>query len=528
MNMKRLFFTGAIALGLVACSESNDPIEQIEKGNTYASVSVTLEPTTRALSDTMYNNAGTTAEQALEALDVLSSAGNKAFSLGAENTDGKFWQVGTSTPPVYTTAPWLTTAGAQTLALLFNKNAITAGSAAAAATEEYSGALSGLTTPNLTMTSKGFTATILPNKSKEDVAGGSGLTDNVINGIEVERVVAKGIVRKGTGFVNEVKQDSVVVGTVSDITFAAVNGAKKTYLYRNNAGERTLTVADDNQYTGFKSAIHTLAPIQNDTLADEAGLVRLGLIGDTNVSTALDVNEAGAKPEDTTTKVFYFMENSGDINGTDMKALGFYRFAYAKVYAVYTPKSVLQTTGNANLVPGTTGKWYIKNTDGTFSESTAGTAGAVEGTLVWALESTPIAAGTTFYKGAVDGVLYASKAAAKSSITAPNQASYTYKNGKCGYRALWNRQTKDTNSDEVVNASARRNNAYVLNIKAFTKLGFPWDESDPNDPNLPKDEDDEDEDLPDPTDPNIETSETYMRVEAVVLPWNVVDRDIIL
>ena len=89
---------------------------------------------------------------------------------------------------------------------------------------------------------------------------------------------------------------------------------------------------------------------------------------------------------------------------------------------------------------------------------------------------------------------------------------------------MWNRQTDDTTPTTVVNADVRRNNAYMVDIKSFAKLGFPWDESDPNDPNLPK-VDPDSPNFPDPTDPSIETKETYMRVEAVVLPWNLVNRD---
>ncbi len=85
-----------------------------------------------------------------------------------------------------------------------------------------------------------------------------------------------------------------------------------------------------------------------------------------------------------------------------------------------------------------------------------------------------------------DGLIYASKEAAKKSQLNPDQGAYTYMNGKCAYRALWNRQTVTADGKSIVNADTRRNNTYLLTIKAFQGLGMPWDPSDPKDPYLPK------------------------------------------
>lgn len=528
--MKKIFLTSFIALGLIACNDSDETT--VDKGgalgtNTYASVSVSLKNQTRAFEDSQKDDNGTDLEQKLVALDVLSSAGNKAFTSAASGSaDGTFWYAN----PLYTTAPWATTAGNQKLALLFNKNSLPVGSADAADITIYSDALSGLISPNFTMTSSSFDATVLPSISKDQAAAGTSASENVFTGIEVERVVAKGIVRMASDYSNEVEDAGKKVATISNVTFAAVNGAKRTFLYRDNAGSRTLD-ATTELYTGFESAIHALPPYEKDTDADAAGLVRLGLYkDDASVSKAKDINAKNIEAKDATS-VFYFMENSGDVDGTDMKAKGFYRFAYAKVYATYHPEVVMTIVDKTDetkrtVAPGKTGKFYVKQTDGTYAEATATTVGAIEGTLVWQLKEGTIAEGVTFYKGAEDNVLYDSVDAAASSLTNPGQKVYTYTNGKCGYRALWNRQAVDNTSNPsvVLNASARRNNTYVLDIKSFAKLGFPWDESDPNDPNLPK-PDTEDPELPTPTDPNIEPSETYMRVEAKVLPWNLVYRD---
>lgn len=88
------------------------------------------------------------------------------------------------------------------------------------------------------------------------------------------------------------------------------------------------------------------------------------------------------------------------------------------------------------------------------------------------------------------------------------------------------RQTITADGKSIVNADTRRNNTYLLTIKSFQGLGMPWDPSDPKDPYLPK-PDDKDEPT-NPENPDIEKEETYMRVEAKVLQWNLVSRDVIL
>ena len=85
------------------------------------------------------------------------------------------------------------------------------------------------------------------------------------------------------------------------------------------------------------------------------------------------------------------------------------------------------------------------------------------------------AKGTTFYRGEDDGLIYASKEAAKKSKWGPDQKAYTYTSGKCAYRALWNRQTITADGKSIVNADTRRNNTYLLTIKSFPGLGMPWD-----------------------------------------------------
>lgn len=175
----------------------------------------------------------------------------------------------------------------------------------------------------------------------------------------------------------------------------------------------------------------------------------------------------------------------------DNKNFGYYRLPYAKVYTTYTPKEVLHWDQDQKK-----------------------------------LISKPGVKGETFYRGEGDGLIYASKEAAKKSQLSPDQGAYTYTNGRCAYRALWNRQT-NADGKTIVNANTRRNNTYLLTITAFQGLGMPWDPSDPKDPYLPKPDPDPTEPT-NPENPDIEKEETYMRVEAKVLQWNLVSRDIVL
>ena len=75
------------------------------------------------------------------------------------------------------------------------------------------------------------------------------------------------------------------------------------------------------------------------------------------------------------------------------------------------------------------------------------------------------------FSGGKDGLIYASKEAAKKSQLNPDQGAYTYMNGKCAYRALWNRQTVTADGKSIVNADTRRNNTYLLTIKGFPRIG---------------------------------------------------------
>lgn len=505
MNMN-LFLAGAVALGLglTACNKTDTPFPDREKGTTYAGmyVSAITKVTSKAVNDRQEDYDGRTEEGKLSHLNLLGTRDSQEWEYSDTEDAGKFWPV-TSTPGMYKVSPWKTNTGDQSMALVFNKENLSL-DVSLAETATYGKAGSELaniealsTDGKFVMTSASKLKTIRGGVTEDDAKSGSDEMKNVFS-FDVERVVAQGMVIKGESL-QETTTDNKGKVKLTDLTYAAVNGAVKTYIFGNHAGSRTLDVTSQ-MYTDFKSAIDDYTEFQNaqDPANVKNYLIRLGNLipeGTTPGTNDQLGNYKAIGVEDNldaakAKRGVYFMENSvkdSEFTPTN-KDYGFYRLAYAKVYATYTPNEVYSwDAGSSSL------------------KKEAGTEGM------------------TFYVGEKDGLVYKDKESAKHSPTHTDQKAYTYTNGKCAYRVLWNRQEQQKS---VVNADTRRNNTYVLKIVAFQGLGMPWDSSDPRDPNLPKPVDPEEPDKPD--NPDIEKEETYMRVEGKVLKWNLVSRDVVL
>jgi len=141
------------------------------------------------------------------------------------------------------------------MALLLNRGSVsvtndpdaTYGTAATAIAD-----IAELTGTHFLMTSDMKSYNILPNISKDVSEAGSTPNENVF-AFDVERVVAKGIVAKDASYTTAVGDNTGTIGT--GVTFAAVNGATKTYVLRDHAGSRTMAVEDPNQYANFTSVI---------------------------------------------------------------------------------------------------------------------------------------------------------------------------------------------------------------------------------------------------------------------------------
>ena len=508
MKVNKFILAGVAVLGLGMTACNNDdvpPVGDPTEGSTFVGmyISTMKDVMTRAVNDSQGDYAGRNEESTLESLRFISPGLPRDWTLGSADEENKFWA--TATTGTYTVAPWKATSGSQTMALLFNRGTLEPG-IATATNEEYGSVatavadIAALATDNkFVMTSKVEQKTIQDNISEETVKTGTGEAQNVFS-FDMERVVSQGMVAKGADL-DATTADGKGSVDLDNLTYAAINGAAKTYLFRNHAGDRTITEGN-GLYKDFTSAIDDytdFSDAQNPNGTAKEHLIRLGNLLPEETPTADKLGMYVAKKvaanatEAKKVAGIYFLENSvkKEALTPDNKNFGYYRLPYAKVYTTYTPNEVLHWDQDQNKLISKPGK-----------------------------------KGDTFYRGEEDGLIYASKEAAKKSQLNPNQKAYTYKDGKCAYRALWNRQTA-ADGKTVVNADARRNNTYLLTITAFQGLGMPWDPSDPKDPYLPKPDPDPTEPT-NPENPDIEKEETYMRVEAKVLQWNLVSRDVVL
>lgn len=505
--MKRLkfFLCAAIALGFVACkNESNGDINtSSDKETTYASLRIySKAPGTRTVIDSETDYKGRDEENKLVKMRLLSSVKPMAWDYAATIGPGVFAPT-TPTSSSYFVEAWKTEPGKHFMGIIMNDvdgnlapgvTIINAKNFKFGSQADPAADLNALSTDNkFIMTSSTVEKEVKDGISKGAVENTGSEEMNTFP-FNVERVVAKGLVAKAAGLSGTTLDGRGDID-LNQLNYAGINGAVPTYLFADNAGERTMK--DDQLYDNFKSAIHEFVEYQGakDPATVRDKLIRLSNIKD-NMGGYAAVAVAATATDAKATRGIYFFENSVDKSSTwtkENKDFGFYRMAYAKVYAQFTPKTV-----------------YYLDTDGTTLRTKNGVAGE------------------TFYQGEKDGLFYDSKDAAKKSSIAPDQKAFTYKDGKCAYRALWNRQHTEGNYGAITvnNADTRRNNIYLIEIKGFQTIGMPWDSSDPDDPNLPKPTDPEEPQNPD--NPDIEKQDTYMAVTATILPWNLVSRQVIL
>lgn len=268
MNMN-LFLTGAVVLGigLTACNKTDTPFPDREKGTTYAGmyVSAMTKVTSKAVNDRQEDYDGRNEEGVLSRLNLLGTGDSQEWEYSASEAAGKFWPV-TSTPGMYKVSPWKTNTGDQAMALVFNKGnlnldislAETATYGEAGSESDNIGALS--TDGKFVMTSDSKLNTIRADVTEEQAKSGSSETQNVFS-FDVERVVAQGMVIKGDAL-QETTTDKKGKVKLTDLTYAAVNGAVKTYIFGNHAGSRTLNETSQ-MYTDFKSAIDDYTEFAN-------------------------------------------------------------------------------------------------------------------------------------------------------------------------------------------------------------------------------------------------------------------------
>lgn len=552
MRFNKFLVLAALAIGFVSCTKDNpNKVDPKTSGDTYVSLRLMDNGTSAATKvvDSQADWGGRVAEAKVTTLKMVSTTGNAAWAEDATSSTlaaagaGKFIRItnynGTNNDALHA-YPVVATAGQQLLAVLANGASLTLPAIANVPTyvkpfAAYTTDIADLATDNaFVMTSARAQVTVNKNVTEDDAK--SATVANPAKNcflVKIERVVCQGRVAFASSYNPSAADGS---GSVDDATYAAVNGAAYTYLFADNAGERTIQT--DGSYGTYKSAIHdelNANPENNENPATVAGkLVRLG-----NVSTnmagqglyasksvlAYDKRQSTADAD----AGIYFMENScggkNNANWENIKDYGFWRLAQAKVYGYYVPTKIYGLRPDP-LSPGDSILTLLEVVaEGTTLTNDPAVPARLAGTRKvenkWAKKS-------NFYLGEHDGVIYEDKAAARASVLYPGQNAYKYENAKCGWRALWNRQTNATETDKVDFAETRRNNTYLLMITGFKTIGFPYDPSDPEDPNLPEpDPDDPTDPDPDPDpDPDIEPKDTYMSVIAEILPWNFVERTI--
>lgn len=549
-KISTLLLTGATVFGLAACNNEKGftPDEGTAAGNTSARVSVSIATPSSLKAQPQADEVGRADESKISTMHLVGFA-TKDWNESAVDGDG-FWKVANGN---YTIAPFEVKAGTGDLAMALNKGdlsiAITPENPFGAQTTAIDDIAKLSTDGKFVMTSAAAKKTVIAGITADQAKNGTDETKNVFK-FDLERVVAQAFVSKKAGLKGETTDGSGEV-KLNDMTYSVMNGAARTYVLASHAGDRTMQ--DDGTYKNFESAIHTKT-IAEAQAEGQDFLVRIGAFGKPNNQLggymAIPVSETAYATGGTETKRgIYFLENSSDTDFTNVadRKQGYSRVATSKVYATFVPKNVYGVKDGAKqtfTAEAGTKIWYKKTTttetvgekvkttitysDRTISEGKpTATVEAnqewVEGRVTYAkadIVKVPYTAGTTFYMGA-DNTAYISIEAALSN---GNTKVHTYKDGRCGYYGLLNR----TVEKGIKVADTRRNNIYALSIASFSSRGFNYDPNDPNDPNLPKpDPKDPDEDpTPDHHDNDLEPEKGFMRVEAKVLPWNLVSRDV--
>ena len=331
MKVYKFILAGVAVLGLGMTACNNDDVPSVgnpTEGNTFVGmyISTMKDVMTKAVNDNQGDYAGRKEESTLESLRLISPGTPRDWTLGSADEENKFWA--TATTGTYTVAPWKATSGSQTMALLFNRGTLEPG-IATATNEEYGSVatavadIAALATDNkFVMTSKVEQKTIQDNISEETVKTGTGEAQNVFS-FDMERVVSQGMVTKGGGL-NAETADGRGSVDLDNLTYTAINGAAKTYLFLNHAGDRTITEGN-GLYKDFTSAIDDytdFSDAQNPNGTAKEHLIRLGNLLPEETPTADKLGMYVAKKvaanatEAKKVAGIYFLENSVKKGGT--------------------------------------------------------------------------------------------------------------------------------------------------------------------------------------------------------------------
>ena len=536
--INKLFLIGAVAIGLVACSNDEIDANQPDNGKANTHVSVTLKLgkglSSRAVenNDEDYNYIGKWAgADVIKDVSVYMIDGaavtRHPFKVGPDYTQTN----GADNTVVLTpneSAAIKTTAGGKTVYVVINENtkiqkvlASASPSNFAKAYEETALKLASVNSTATTSASqlakvegtepdaKDYIVMTNVKPATIDVKANVSKTDAIVDGngnqasLEVERTVGRVLVTlsdEATTTYDIKDADGVVLGTISTPTWVLAQGEQSLYVQRKtNWATPEFTWIPGDGTAQFKT--------EAGAKYDYSGLFE----NLTNGFGGTTLNP-GAKPSD-----------AGGIGGASVGA----------------GKFILATTHKYEAAPATDAAYaggYKKGNTAYVMVRAKFTPAALAdgGTLT----------DGTFYYGA-NGKFYSSAAkAVDSEVGVPGQTVAKYVGGKVLYYA-W------VNPDEVAkpyNSPVLRNNIYHIHITGFKTIGTNWNPlfpenperelEDPSNPYHPTDNPYKEKENPDPKptpdpkgpeeptnpiDPEdpLTTPETWMSVKVSVLPWKV-------
>lgn len=323
---------------------------------------------------------------------------------------------------------------------------------------------------------------VKPNITQDDAK--SGVDNQAL--VYVKRAAARVIVTtEASSF--EIKDGDLLLGTVSDVTYAVAQGERKLYIQQKREGAPS--VVKTPAYVVKETTIENM-----DENYDYSDLYR------TNRSAAVS-----AKGSATVTP--------------------------AEVGGLTSPAFMLEANHKRNTTSGNTpanydGDFRVGNTPYVLIRAKFSPA---SGALAENNSMTELSTDGTFYVGAVNGRVYTKKEyvtnPAKGGIV--GQKHRTYKAGKVLYYAYVNPDQIDKN--KVLNAPVFRNNVYHIHVSGIKAIGHNWNPVFPEDPDTPNPKNpdpkpnDPNEDPNKPVDPDkpLPNQDTYMSVSVSILKWNV-------
>lgn len=550
MKRNRIYHLVALLIGtllLGACSQQSPSEEAINKGDSQTSmhfaVRVAMDRSLRGVNQEQKDESGTKSEQGIkQGLVLFKDYPSMQATLSEESAGTGIWK----SAPMALQSEMSTQVS---MTLLLNSNSLGTLTGTDFAQDRVIELKDLLGIAGTTGEGMLMTATV-SDPARNTVSIDSKATEQeVLQGsknnfpFDVERVVAKVQITKSSSVTAELKD----VGTLKfPLTYSMAGSAKKSYLFRDHAGSRSLSESRPNVYKDYISLIDDQSvPTDWDPKKGHPFLQRVSdKEGEAYVLNGYYRNpkevKDGTAERTSIDGGFYFLENSMYGNNKVASKKGevkYNRIAYAKVYTKLTPTHAYTT----NYKNGNYERVLASPEEFTKEHSYIMEISAEVYAKIWDLPqykgktfvSNFIQDGKrfkeynlnvtekpgTFYEGGDDGLLYLRL---RDAVLMGNKSVRKYDEGRMVYLIPLNRQL-DGAKGFVNYCDTRRNNIYDLNIASISGIGLNHDPVDPDDPNIPKPEDNPFEP---PTDPQIpvEENDYLMHITAKILKWNLVEK----